>query len=163
MQYQFHDFLLDLDTYELRRGEKLVHVEPLVFDLLRFCIANAGRVLSRDEIIAEVWRGRFVSDAAVSSAIKAARKALGDSGETQTYIRTIRGRGFQFTVEALSVAPPDAEVSAHSNEQAQNPEDEPDKAKSTLASPPRIAVLPLFPLTMDDELRLLGDAISQEV
>ncbi|MGE0513934.1 MAG: transcriptional regulator, partial [Hyphomicrobiaceae bacterium] len=81
----------------------------------------------------------------------------------QTYIRTIGGRGFQFTVEALSVAPPDAEVSAHSNEQAKNPVDEPDKAKSTLASPPRIAVLPLFPLTMDDELRLLGDAISQEV
>ena len=65
---------------------------------------NAGQVLSREAIIERVWEGRFVSDATVSSCVKAVRKALGDSGENQTYVRTIRGRGFQFTalVEGVS-------------------------------------------------------------
>ena len=163
MQYRFHEFALDLEAYELRRGGHVVHVEPLVFDLLRFLIANAGRVLTRDEIIADVWQGRFVSDTAVSSAIKAARKALGDSGETQTYIRTVRGRGFQFIADALSAAPTSLQVVERPDHDPPTATPELTTAKPALTSPPRIAVLPLFPLTMDDELRLLGDAISQEV
>jgi len=161
--YRFGEFLLDLKTYELRRGDAVVHVEPLVFDLLAFFVANAGRVLSRDEIIAEIWHGRFVSDAAVSSAIKAARKALGDTGDRQTFIRTVRGRGFQFVAEASRVSSTAEQAVERPDREAHEGAIESGKASTSLASPPRIAVLPLFPLNPDDELRLLGDAISQEV
>lgn len=165
MKYRFREFLLDLETYELRRGDAVVHVEPLVFDLLAFFVANTGRVLSRDEIITEIWEGRFVSDAAVSSAVKAARKALGDAGDKQTFIRTVRGRGFQFVAEASSISPTTAQVIERPDrdQEAHKHAIEPGKASTSLTSPPRIAVLPLFPLNPDDELRLLGDAISQEV
>ena len=82
---------LDLDRRELRLGSNPVHVEPQVFDLLAHLIAKRDRVVSRDEILDAVWHGRIVSDATLSSRINAARQAIGDSGKTQTLIRTIPG------------------------------------------------------------------------
>ena len=97
MRYQFDEFELDADRYELRRSGVAQHVEPLVFDLMVFFAAHAGRIVGRDEIVERVWQGRAVSDATISSCIKSARRALGDSGDSPSYIRTIRGRGFEFT------------------------------------------------------------------
>ena len=90
------EFELDPERYELRRDGAPVHVEPLVFDLIRYLATSGGRVVSRDDIVAAVWDGRFVSDATISGAIKSARRALGDSGAAQTMIETVRGRGFRF-------------------------------------------------------------------
>ena len=104
MLYRFDQFELDTKQFSLRTGGSDIHIEPLVFDLLCFFVENAGKVLSRDAIIERVWKGRFVSDAAVSSCVKAVRKALGDDGENQNFIRTVRGRGFQFTAPVVSVA-----------------------------------------------------------
>src|SRR5258706_14660868 len=94
MRYRFDQFELDTEQFSLRANSASIHVEPMVFDLLCFLVENAGQVLTREAIIERVWKGRFVSEATVSSCIKSARKALGDSGQNQTYIRTLRGRGF---------------------------------------------------------------------
>jgi len=162
VKYRFQGFTLDLATYELRREDVPVHVEPLVFDLLHVFAANPGRILSRDDLIAKVWQGRFVSDATVASAIKAARKALGDSGDRQTCIRTVRGRGFQFIAVPTSEEPA-IEVREPAGSAPQVPADDLGTTRPAILAPPRIAVLPLFPLSMDDDLRLLGDALSQEM
>ena len=61
-------------------------------------------MFSREDLIAAVWKGRLVSDTTASTCIKGARKALDDSGETQTYIKTLRGRGFMFTAEVTRQA-----------------------------------------------------------
>ena len=73
MRYQFDEFELDGDRYELRRRGVAQHVEPLVFDLMVFLAANAGRIVGREEIVERVWHGRAVSDATISSCIKSAR------------------------------------------------------------------------------------------
>ena len=99
MLYRIDDFELDTENFELRQSGVRRHVEPKVFDLLCYLSKNNGRVLTRDEIIEHVWQGRIVSDTTISSAIKSARKALGDSGASQNYIRTVRGRGFQFVAD----------------------------------------------------------------
>ena len=96
MLFRFDDFELDTDRFELRQNGLVRHVEPLVFDLICFFSRNPGRVIDRDEIIEQIWNGRIVSDATVSSCIKSARRTLGDSGDKQSHIRTVRGRGFQF-------------------------------------------------------------------
>ena len=83
---------LDPRRQELRREGEVVHVEPQVFDLLTFLIRNRDRIVSKDEILDTIWDGRIVSEAALSSRINAARKAIGDSGNDQIFIRTFQAR-----------------------------------------------------------------------
>lgn len=165
MQFRFGTFTLDTDTFVLREGDLQIHVEPLVFDLLRCLVARPGEVLSRDTIVAEVWDGRFVSDATVSSAVKSARRALGDNGEQQSYIRTVRGRGFQFVAEVSRGSMEEADrrvVVVDPLTSASAPKSN-ETNSAHLTSPLRIAVLPLFALSNERDLQVLGDAVAQEV
>jgi TolB-like protein len=160
MRYRFNQFELDTEQFSLRAGCAAIHVEPMVFDLLCFFVENAGQVLAREAIIGHVWKGRFVSDATVSSCIKSARKALGDSGQNQTYIRTLRGRGFQFAASVESMLD-----GLHAIPRPAPPIESMNEPGSLAAAnaPPKIAVLPLFPLSADPQLGLMGDALAQEI
>jgi len=103
MTFVFLGNALDPRRQELRRGSEVVHVEPQVFNLLTFLIKNRDRIVSKDEILDAVWDGRIVSEAALSSRINAARKAVGDSGNEQIFIRTFHKRGFRFVAEVQEV------------------------------------------------------------
>jgi DNA-binding winged helix-turn-helix (wHTH) protein/pimeloyl-ACP methyl ester carboxylesterase len=92
----FEDYVLDPARRELRCGGNLVAVEPQVFDLLVHLVQNRDRVVSKDDLIAAVWRGRIVSESTLASRINAARKAIGDSGEQQRLIRTAARKGIRF-------------------------------------------------------------------
>jgi pimeloyl-ACP methyl ester carboxylesterase/DNA-binding winged helix-turn-helix (wHTH) protein len=99
MRFLFGDYTLDADRRELRCGGALVPVEPQVFDLLLHTIRNRDRVVSKDDLLAAVWNGRIVSESALANRINAARRAIGDSGESQKLIRTIARRGIRFVGE----------------------------------------------------------------
>ena len=88
----------DRPTKELR-GDGPRPVAPQVFDLLQLLAENPDRVVTRDEIIEGVWGGRIVSESAISARIASARKAVGDSGKSQSVIRTVQRRGLQFVAE----------------------------------------------------------------
>ncbi len=103
-QYLVGDFLIDTARYRISSGGTAVPVEPKVFDLLVYLIRSRDRVVTREELFETVWEGRPVSDATLSNHIKSARKALGDSGELQQTIQTIRGRGYQFIAPVSEVA-----------------------------------------------------------
>lgn len=92
----FGEFELDAALFELRRSGQRVAVEPKVFDLLSHLVLHAERVVTRDEIFAALWPNEFVSDAALSYAVRAARKAIADDGRHQRFIRTVHRRGFRF-------------------------------------------------------------------
>ena len=96
LQYVFADLTLDLGRRELRRGGAVIGIQPQVFDLLVYLVENRHQVVSKDDLIATVWQGRIVSDSTLTSRINAARKAVGDSGETQSVIRTISRKGVRF-------------------------------------------------------------------
>ena len=106
--WRFDEFVLDTQRYQLRSGDDLIRVEPQVFDVLTELVRNHHRFVTKEELFDSVWGGRFVGEAALTSRIKAARRALGDDGESQSYIRTVRGRGYQFVGTIQSDAPPDA-------------------------------------------------------
>ncbi|MCR9086180.1 MAG: winged helix-turn-helix domain-containing protein [Rhodobacteraceae bacterium] len=106
MIYRFEDYELDLKTAELRKAGAPVAIEPQVLDLLALLAENHDRVLSKDEIVDVVWQGRAISGAAVDSRIRSVRLAVGDSGQAQRLIRTVRRRGYRF-VGAVSAAPPE--------------------------------------------------------
>jgi pimeloyl-ACP methyl ester carboxylesterase len=68
---RFGDCELDLRAFELRRDGRPCAIEPQVFELLAHLARNPGRLITKDELIAEVWGGRIGSDAALASRIKA--------------------------------------------------------------------------------------------
>ena len=103
MIYRFGPFELDMAKVELRADGEVRPVEPQVFALLALLVENRERLMTKDEIIEKVWEGRPVSEAAVASRVKSARKALGDDGVSQRFIRTIHRQGFRF-VAAANVA-----------------------------------------------------------
>lgn len=115
MRYSFADCEIDTDALRLSRAGEPVAVEPQVFDLLVLLAKNAGRVVSKDEMIASVWQGRIVSDATISARINAARSAVGDDGKRQDVIRTLPRRGImlQANVAAASPAAPQADTRQH--------------------------------------------------
>src|SRR4029077_3374268 len=86
----------DPARYEWRPGDEVIKVEPQVFDVMTHLVSNHERFVTKEELFDTVWGGRFVGEAALTSRIKAARPALGDDGESQRYIRPVRGRGYQF-------------------------------------------------------------------
>ncbi len=103
--WRFDGFVLDTRRYELRNGDEVVRVEPQVFDVLTQLVSNCDRCVTKEELFDAVWGGRFVGEAALTSRIKAARRALGDDGESQRFIRTVRGRGYQFVGTVADVTP----------------------------------------------------------
>lgn len=99
MAWVFGELELDPDRRELRSRGDLVALEPQAFDVLVYLVTHHDRVVPKEELMDQIWAGRFVSEAAVTSRIKQARRAVGDDGQSQAYIRTSHGRGYRFVAE----------------------------------------------------------------
>ena len=99
MILRFADCEIDCAARRLVRGGIEVAVEPRVLDLLVHLARSGPRVVPVEELHREVWEGAVVSPAAVRTAVKAARRAVGDDGARQAVIETVRGRGLRMAVE----------------------------------------------------------------
>ena len=102
-KYQIGDYVVDTARYRISSGRRDRPVEPKVFDLLVYLVRHRDRVLTREQLFEAIWDGREVSDATLSNHVKSARRALGDSGELQQTIQTVRGRGYQFVAPVIEV------------------------------------------------------------
>jgi adenylate cyclase len=96
LRYFFEHYAFDTDRRELRRGPDVVPTTPQVFDLLDYLIRNRERVVSKDDLVNAIWKGRVVSDAALTTRLNAARSVIGDTGEEQRLIKTLPRKGFRF-------------------------------------------------------------------
>jgi DNA-binding winged helix-turn-helix (wHTH) protein len=105
MRYRFGDCTLDLDTRELARAEKPVHVEPKAFKLLELLFAARPKALSKDELQDRLWPKTFVSERSLARLVEVLRDCLGDSAKEPRYIRTVHGYGYAFSGDASEVAP----------------------------------------------------------
>jgi TolB-like protein/Tfp pilus assembly protein PilF len=161
MQFVFADHVLDTDRRELRRSSKPIAVEPQVLDLLMYLLRNHDRVVSKDDLIAEVWGGRIVSDATLTSRIYAARKAIGDSGQGQRLIRTVARKGLRFVG--------DVELRTNGNEVERAFDPAPEMfggaSRTPLSLPerPAVAVLPFVNMSGDPEQEHFSDGISEDI
>ena len=108
MTFRFGDFELDAAHFELRRNGHLVPIQVRTFDVLYYLVRNSDRVVSKRELIAEVWQGASVTKDSLPHAIMAVRDALGDDATHPLYVATVRGRGYRFVgaVEGVSDRPP---------------------------------------------------------
>jgi TolB-like protein/Tfp pilus assembly protein PilF len=158
MIYSFNQFELDTDRFELRQDNVPVSIEPQVFALLTLLVDNHDRMVSKEEMIERIWKGRVISDAALSSRIKSVRQALGDDGRSQRLIRTIHGRGLRFVgdVEIAREIDRKERVSGSGSEDAA-------ETGSLAVSRPAIVVLPFVNLSGDVDQEYLSDAITQDI
>jgi TolB-like protein/DNA-binding winged helix-turn-helix (wHTH) protein len=105
---RFDRYMLDLRRGTLRVGEDDIEIRPKTFEVLKLLVENAGRLVSKDEIVAAVWSGVFVTDDSVVQCIKELRRALGPDGER--LVRTVPRRGYRLEADGptdLSTTPPD--------------------------------------------------------
>lgn len=93
--FELGEWTVKPEDGSLTSPERTARLEPLQMDLLVFLCSRAGRVVTRDEILEAVWRGRFVSDDTVKSTFYQLRKALGDAPRKPRYIETLPKRGYR--------------------------------------------------------------------
>jgi len=162
MQFHFADYVLDTSRRELRRNSELIAVEPQVYDLLLFLVENRDRVVTKDDLIASVWSGRVISDAALTSRLYAVRKAVGDSGQHQKLIRTIPRKGLRFVGEVHTPSTGD-ELGDLCAEPPLSESGEATGAALTLPDRPAITVLPFANMSDDPEQDYFSDGISEDL
>lgn len=157
MKFHFDEFILDLSLGQLSRRNEDVAVEPRAFALLSYLVENRERLISKDELVEKIWDGRFISDAAISTLIKTARRAVDDDGKSQKLIRTVHGRGFRFvgSLQKPDVARVTPDVP---------PESEPQGLQQAMAGGrPSIAVLPFRQIGQSETYGAMADAVPSEL
>jgi DNA-binding winged helix-turn-helix (wHTH) protein len=104
MTLRFGRFTLDVDQRRLWDGDDEIRLAPKAFELLKLLIENRPRALSKDEIIARVWPGTFITENNLATLVRDLRAALGDQAGEPSYIRTAYGFGYAFTGVATEMA-----------------------------------------------------------
>lgn len=154
MSYQFAEFILDRERFELLRDGEVVRLQPRAMRLLDRLVSAEGRLLTKQQIFEEVWDGRIVSDSALSSQIKALRKALGDTEKPYRLIGTVHGQGFRLLADASRRTPADVTIAEPAAA---------DSEADRVGTRPSIAVLPFTTLGAPDPRGAIGEALPDEI
>jgi TolB-like protein/DNA-binding winged helix-turn-helix (wHTH) protein len=178
VRFLFGDYALDVDRRELSRGAELIPIGPQVFDLLAYLVANRERVVTKDDLFDSVWDGRIVSESTLTSHINSVRKAIGDSGDEQSLVRTVPRKGFRFVGEVTEVERSSGSRTSDSGSgdpgarQIKEPrrdggvtERMDAAAPPMLALPdkPSIAVLPFQNMSGDSEQEYFADGVVEDI
>ncbi len=147
MIYDFGSFAVDTERLELKSSGETVSVQPQVFALIVYLIENRDRVVSKDDIIDNVWDGRIVSDGTLNARINAARRALDDNGEDQAVIKTFARRGFRLV----------ANVRGEERLEDRKPK------TANHADKPSLAVLPFVNMGGNPDEEFLADGITEDL
>jgi adenylate cyclase len=105
--FSFEGYTLDLSRGCVRNGDGEIELRPKSFELLSYLVANAGRLISKDELVAAVWPNVIVSDDSLAQCVSDVRRALNDPD--RRVIKTVPRRGYLFAA-TVSVLPPDDTV-----------------------------------------------------
>ena len=111
---RFGPFELDVAAYELRRGDKRVLLENRPMDLLVLLVQRAGTLIDRNTIRGAIGEaGVFLDwDAAINTAVRKIRRALGDDADRPQYIATVVGKGYRFVAPVARLDASRSEVGA---------------------------------------------------
>ncbi len=164
MNFYIDDYQIRTDSHELLYKNAPKKIEPRVFKLLTFMLENPRRVLSRDELVHAVWKARVISDSAISTTINAARRAIGDTGSQQKYIKTVSGSGYRF-IAKFSCKENTAQKtqSRHAFNTPIKPAAEKEQHPLELPDKPSIAVMNFVDISASEKGKLFARGITIEI
>ena len=176
MQVSFGEFVLDLDSRELRRGAEPVRLSPKAFQLLEILVTNRPKALSKADLQDRLWPNTFVVEKNLANLVSEIRQVLGDS-PSSGFIRTVPRYGYAFHETILE-----------DHEPTLAPRPAPDRRRAVLAlggvalvviaaiaavsllvARPRVparimlVVLPFQNLTGDPDQEYLCDGLTEEM
>src|SRR5271165_1782383 len=118
--FQFGEFQIDARARTLRREEETVTLNFRAFDVLLYLVQNPGKVLTRNELLENVWQDAHVDENNLAQSISALRRALEEKPGNHSYIVTLPGKGYQFVApvrvvsqESLAVVSDAAPAAGH--------------------------------------------------
>src|ERR1700690_1900830 len=138
--YEFEDFRVEVGQRLLFRQGNPVRLTPKVFDTLLLLVQRKGEVISKDELMKEVWPDTTVEENNLTQNISTLRRILGENPGENRYIATVPGQGYRFV--------PAVEVSGVSRLETERL---------------TIAVLPFANLSSDPESEFFADGITEEI
>src|ERR1700719_1935573 len=98
---RFHSFQLDTTNQCLRDGEARAELTPKAFDVLRYLVEHAGRLVTPDELLEALWPGTYVNPEGLRRYIQEIRKVLKDRADSPVFIETLPKRGYQFVAPVV--------------------------------------------------------------
>ena len=148
-KFTFEGFMLDLEQGSLCNDHGEIELRPKSFQVLRYLVANAGRLVAKEELLQAMWPNVMVSEESLSRCISDVRSALQDV--ESRIIKTVPRRGYRFT------APVTASEASTTNPVASDAE--------VLTAPggPSIAVLPFANMSGDPEQEYFADGMVEEI
>jgi len=102
--FEFKSFVIDPNTVRLFKQGQVIKIELLVFETLLLLVSNNERVITKDELMQQIWGGRFVTDHVITRTIYEIRKIIDVDDDNSSMIRTVRGKGYQFIADVKKKA-----------------------------------------------------------
>ena len=165
MVYHLGNFTINTEKQELLRGSAPQKIEPLTLKIIIFMLENPDRVITREELLQNVWKTRFISDSTLSTSISVARHAIGDNAKQQKFIKTVSGSGYRFigSFEQLGDTPlntPKTNISVKNNvsKHIKDIIDFP-----LLPDKPSIAIMDFIDVSRSQEASLLAYGLTTEI
>ncbi len=101
MHWQIQQYVFCDKQQSLEKGEEKQQLEPMVAELLRYFCQHPDQIISRDQLIEQVWLGRVVSDNAVNRVVTKLRKAFHDDAKKPQFIATLPKKGYKFIASVV--------------------------------------------------------------
>lgn len=106
MRWKIRDFVLCEQQQTLSSPQHSVRIEPMMSELLAYFCHHQGVVVSKEQLLNDVWHGRYVSDNSIAKLVTKLRKALGDDARNPMYIVTIPKRGYRLVAPVEQISEP---------------------------------------------------------
>lgn len=116
--YEFGDFRIDAEKRLLRRNGELITLPPKVFDTLALLVSRSGEVLTKSEMLDEIWHDAFVEEGNLTQNIYLLRRTLGKTAEGKDWIETLPRKGYVFTGDVNGHEPDEKTATKPKNDTA---------------------------------------------
>jgi len=101
--YRFDDVLVDCISLRVEKNGQPRKITPRAFDVLAYLVSQRGRLVDKQELFEQVWKDAFVTDNALTRAVKEIRQVIGDDADAPRYIETVPKRGYRFIADVQTI------------------------------------------------------------